>query len=298
MRLAIFYLAGMMLATGAAVGGERPSSCPNCAAWNARQQPFRVYGNTYYVGVKGLSSILITSKQGHVLIDGDLPESPPNIVASIRALGFRIEDVKLIVNSHVHFDHAGGIAELQRLSGATVAASPWSAKVMQEGRPGRGDPLYNTLAIASVSKVRVVQDGETLRAGEIALTAHFTPGHTPGGTSWTWRSCEENRCLDIVYADSLNAIAAKGFLFTHSPEYPNALGDFEESFATLSALPCDILLTPHPQFVDLLGRYERRERGVRPDPFVDPNACRRYVEWERGVLRERVAKEEAQNQHK
>jgi len=113
-----------ILALAATPGDEgRPTSCKDCAEWNTTQVPFRVYGNTYYVGVRGLSSILIASDQGHILIDGDLPESAPKIAASIRALGFRLEDVKLILNSHVHFDHAGGIAELQKLSSAPFHAS-------------------------------------------------------------------------------------------------------------------------------------------------------------------------------
>jgi metallo-beta-lactamase class B len=270
---------------------QQPPPCSHCAAWNQHQEPFRIYGNTYYVGVKGLSAILVTSKAGHVLIDGDLAESAPQIVASIRALGFRIEDVKLIVNSHVHFDHAGGIADLQRLSGAQVAASPWSAEVMKRGRVGQGDPQPDQRPIAPVSRVKVVRDLETLNLGPIALTAHFTPGHTPGGTSWTWQSCEKSRCLHIVYADSLNAVSSEGFSFIHSREYPGALGDFDKSFAALGALPCDILLTPHPEFVELLAKHDRLARGEQPNPFIDPGACARYIDWERGVLRERITSE-------
>ena len=135
-----------IFAVAATPGDEgRPASCRDCAAWNATQAPFRIYGNTYYVGVRGLSSILITSDRGHILIDGDLPESIPKIAASIRALGFRLEDVKLILNSHVHFDHAGGIAGLQELTGAEVAASAASAKVLRSGRSGRDDPQFGQL---------------------------------------------------------------------------------------------------------------------------------------------------------
>jgi metallo-beta-lactamase class B len=151
-----------------------------------------VYGNTYYVGTHGLGSVLITSPTGHVLIDGALPESVPQIIAHIRSLGFRLEDIKLIVNSHVHFDHAGGIAELQKLSGAWVAASPWTADVMKKGIVPRDDPQFGLIVpIARVSRVEILKDGETLKAGAVTVTAHFTPGHTPGGTSWTWSSCEE-----------------------------------------------------------------------------------------------------------
>src|SRR5688572_23418490 len=167
----------LMLATSAVLAAA-PSTCGPCAAWNVAQLPFRIFGNTYYVGVRGLSSILITSSEGHVLIDGGLAESVPTIAASIRALGFRIEDVKLILNSHAHFDHAGGIAELQRLSGAAVAASPWSARVLESGTSPRGDPQFGSLpTMPKIAKVRVIRDGEILRIGPLALTAHFTPGH-------------------------------------------------------------------------------------------------------------------------
>ncbi len=239
------------------------------------QAPFRVYGNTYYVGPHGLSSILITSEAGHVLIDGALPESVPQIVANIRALGFRIEDVKLIVNSHVHFDHAGGIAELQRLSGARVVASKWSAEVMTRGGVGRGDPQYGVLRpISPVAHVETLHDGESFHIGTLEVTAHLTSGHTPGGTSWTWKSCEGSRCLDMVFADSLTPVSADGFKFTQSREYPEALQDFEKSFAFFRTAPCDILLTTHPEVSELWKRLEERQRGVTPDPMIDRGACR------------------------
>jgi len=251
-----------------------------------------VYGNTYYVGVRGLSSILITSDRGHILIDGDLPESAPKIAASVRELGFRIEDVKLILNSHVHSDHAGGIAELQRLSGATIAASPSSAKVLREGHSGPDDPQFGSiLGIAPVVYVRVVKDAETLRVGPVELTAHWTPGHTPGGTTWTWKSCESARCLNMVYADSLRPISADGFLFTRNTTYPSVLKDFENSFSTLDALPCDILLTPHPEESDLWIRLKRRDHGGEADAFVDATACHRVADRSRRQLKARVAAE-------
>nr|AIA13525.1 SubclassB3_beta_lactamase [uncultured bacterium] len=143
LALATFLLVLAALASGQ--NGAPVSSCANCPEWNKPQKPFRVYGNTYYVGPHGLSSILITSRAGHILIDGALPESVPQVVANIRSLGFRVEDVKLVVNSHVHFDHGGGIAELQRLSGAEVAASPWSAEVLTKSGVGKGDPQFGSI---------------------------------------------------------------------------------------------------------------------------------------------------------
>src|SRR5215471_6723881 len=204
----------VVLTAGAAVQ-DRPSSCKECPAWNIAQPAFKIYGNTYYVGTHGLSSVLITSPAGHVLIDGALPESVPQIVGNILSLGFRMEDIKLIVNSHVHFDHAGGIAELQKLSGARVAASPWTANMMKKGIVPRDDPQFGlSIAIARVSQVTTVKDAEVLHAGSITITAHFTPGHTKGGTSWTWRSCENSQCLNLVYADSLTPVSSDDFLFT------------------------------------------------------------------------------------
>jgi metallo-beta-lactamase class B len=288
--LAAFLLVVASLASGQS--GPPASSCDNCPEWNKPQEPFRVYGNTYYVGPHGLTSILITSKAGHVLIDGALPESVQQIVANIRALGFRVEDVKLIVNSHVHFDHGGGISELQRLSGAKVAASPWSVEVLTKSGVGKGDPQFGSIApVALVPRADTLRDGQTLRVGDIKLTAHFTPGHTPGGTSWTWSSCESGRCLNLVYSDSMTPVSADGFRFSDSREYPNAVRDFEKSFAFLRTTPCDILLTSHPDASGLWQRLEGRKSGVRPDPLVSPNACKELAERAAEQLQRRLATE-------
>jgi metallo-beta-lactamase class B len=282
------------VALGAHAATPSASSCEECAEWNTSQQPFRVYGNTWYVGVHGLSSVLITSPQGHVLIDGDIPESAPKIAASIRALGFRMEDVKLILNTHVHFDHAGGIADLQRMSGATVAASPSTARVLKLGHSEPDDPQFGKLPpIKTVAKVRVIQDGETLHVGPLAVTAHFTPGHTRGGTSWTWQSCEHERCLNIAYVDSLTAVSADNFRFSSNTTYPEVRQDFEKSFATVSALPCDILLTPHPNASNLWARLEKRDKGGDANALVDPGACKRYAETARVSFQKRLASEAA-----
>jgi len=254
-----------------------------------------IFGNTYYVGPRGLSSILITSGAGHVLIDGALPESASQIAANIRTLGFRIEDVKLIVNSHVHFDHAGGIAELQRLSGARVAASKWSAAVMKKGGVAPDDPQFGVLLpIASVADVRTVKDGEVISVGPIALTAYFTPGHTPGGTSWTWQSCAGGRCLDMVYMDSTTAVSAPGFKYTNNTKYPNGIQDLEKGIDFLSNVKCGILLTAHPEAAGLWDRLEARERKVMPDPMVDTGACRELAGRAKELLRKRIADEAAQ----
>jgi metallo-beta-lactamase class B len=276
-----------------AAPAERPSTCKACEAWNREQAPFRLYGNSWYVGVKGLSAVLVTSPQGHVLIDGDLPESVPRIVANIAALGFRIEDVKVIVNSHAHFDHAGGIAELQQLSGADVVASAWGARALKAGRSLPEDPQVGFGAtLPKVARTRAMDDGETLKVGPITITAHATSGHTPGGMSWSWTSCDGERCLDLVYADSLNPVSTDDFRFSDTTTYPTVLADFERSFTTLSALRCDVLITAHPEVGDLWSRLARRDAGDA-DALIDTTACRRLVDASRAKLAARLEKERA-----
>lgn len=288
------------LAVAPALDAQRPDStgagytaaeCPSCAEWNAPTPPVRLFGNAYWVGTRGLGAVLLTSSAGHVLIDGGLPESAPRVLASIRALGFRVEDVKLIVNSHVHHDHAGGIAALARASSAMVAASPASAPVLRTGRARKDDPQYDiALAFPPVAAVKVIGDGDTLRVGPIAIVAHFTPGHTPGGTSWSWRSCEGARCLDFVYADSQTPVSADSFLFTRNTGYPSAIRDFEHGFTVLEQLSCDVLVTPHPGASRMWERLEARERG-NADALVDREACRKYSTAARQALARRVKAE-------
>ncbi len=284
----------LLAQSGSAIAAES-TACPACAEWNLPQEPFRIHGDSYYVGTQGLSSVLITSDDGHVLIDGGLPESAPLIAANIETLGFRIEDVKVILNSHAHFDHSGGIAALQRVSGATVAVSAWSAQAMRDGTTPLGDPQYGMgLSVEPASDIRIIDDEEQLTVGSISLTAYLTPGHTPGGTSWSWQSCEGGECLGIVYADSLSPVSADVFYFTRSEAYPNALADFEMSYERLENLPCDILVSPHPGFTGMFEALERRQTGADTDSFVDPEACKNYVGTMRDWLARRVVEENAQ----
>lgn len=255
-------------------------ACEQCADWNRPHAPFRIHGDTYYVGTDALSAILITSKRGHVLLDAALPQSVAQIEANIRGLGFRVEDVKLIVNSHAHFDHAGGIAALAQDSGADVAASARGAEALRAGMPSPDDPQAAfEQGFAAVPAARAVADGETLRVGSIALTAHATPGHTPGSTAWSWRSCVRGKCVDVVYADSLTAVSAPGF------RYAGAAGDaFRASIAKVETLPCDVVLSPHP------GATRIFERAAR-DALVDADGCKVYAKRALTGLDDRLARE-------
>ena len=252
---------------------DPPITCTDCADWNAPREPYRVFGNTYYVGVKGLSAVLITSPDGLILLDGALPQSAAVIDENIRKVGFRTADIRLILNSHAHYDHAGGIAALQRASGAVVAASPSGARALEQGGPTADDPQFALAGkFPAVAKVRVIKDGEVLRVGDLAVTAHFTPGHTPGATTWSWRSCEGSSCKDIVYADSLNAVSAPGFRFSGDQKHPGIVEAFRRSIAKVAALPCDVLLTVHPA-------------------FAEGQTCRTYAAGAAKRLDERIAQE-------
>jgi len=290
-RAALVFL---FLAPAAALAlgkGEPTPDCKDCGHWNVPQKPFRVYGNTYYVGTAELSSILITSDGGDILIDGDLNESAPQIADNIKALGFRLSDVKLILNSHAHYDHAGGIAQLQRMTGAAVKASPWSAKLFANGEPGKDDQQYGILQpIARIAHAGTLHDGETVHVGSLALTAHFTPGHTGGGTSWTWQSCEAGRCLNMAYVDSLSTAAAPGFRFS---DHQDLLRTFDKSFDAVAGLPCDILLTPHPDVSKTMDRFARREKG-EADAFVDSAAWHNVADSFRAGMQKRLAQEKAE----
>ncbi len=278
-RLFILLALFALPATPFAAGAE---PCAACAEWNAPQMPFRVFGNTYYVGPHGLAAILITSDTGHILIDGALPQSAALIADNIAALGFHLEDVKIILNTHAHYDHAGGIAELQQATGAVVRASLPSIAEMIGGAPTPDDPQATTAdRFPPIPRALPIKDGDAVMLGANKLTAHFTPGHTPGGTTWTWDACEGAVCRHMVYADSLTAISSPGFKFSADE---SRVAGFRRSIATVASLPCDILLTPHP---DASGLWPR----VAAKSFVDVNACRRYAEAASSGLDTRLASE-------
>ena len=276
-------LSGLALGVGLVFGTQLARAQPPQAAahavpreqWNAPQKPFRIYGNTWYVGPRGLSALVVDTGHGLALFDGDLPASAPLIEANLRALGFHVRDVKWILNSHAHPDNAGGIAALQRVSGAQVIASAEGARALALGGADPADPQYGmSSTYPPVRQVRPVRDGEILQLGEVAITVHDTPGHTPGSTSWTWRSCSEGRCLHMVYADSLTALEAPGFRYSDHPERVEA---FRRSIATVAALRCDILLTPHPDASGFWQKVARRTSDADSTPLVDPGACRAYA---------------------
>ena len=291
--ISLSFCVGAPLALGGELVPDPPIHCDACDGWNTPHAPFRVFGNTFYVGTAQLASILVVTDAGLVLLDGALPQSAPGIAANLATLGYKLDDVKLILNSHAHHDHAGGVAAVQRASGAVVAASPSSAEALRRGGPAPDDPQFGMPdhAFPPLPSVREIADGERLIVGSTAFTAHFTPGHTPGSTTWTWTACDARRCLAVVYADSLNAVSADGFRFSGGNGRPSLAESFRHSIDTVSRLPCDVLLAPHPGFVQLEQKFERSKRG-ESDAFVDSAACRNYAANALTRLEQRLREEQ------
>ncbi|HZU51742.1 MAG TPA: subclass B3 metallo-beta-lactamase [Sphingomicrobium sp.] len=245
--------------------------------------PVRIHGNTFLVGTCGISSILIVGDQGDILIDAGPQEAAPLIAANVEALGFHVQDIRYILNSHEHPDHIGGVAELQRMSRATLVTSARAARVFETGRANDDDPQAGTLkAVPTATVGRIIGDGEQLRLGNLMLTALATPGHTPGALSWRWVSCDGGVCRTIVYADSLSPVSAPNYRYSDHPAY---LAAYRASIAKISSSPCEILLTPHPEASDLPGRLALGE------PLFDPNACKNYAATLSRNLDDRLAKE-------
>jgi metallo-beta-lactamase class B len=275
----------------AAAASAESIECAPCEAWNKDQAPFQIFGNTYYVGTRGLSSVLITSPDGHVLIDGALPQSAPLISRHVEQLGFSMRDVRIILNSHVHFDHAGGIAELQRISGAKVIAGDLAANVLRSGKVDRSDPQSGHLPpYPGATNVEALGARKTIGVGDIEVHVIHTPGHTPGGTSWRWRSCEEQRCLDIVYGDSLNAVSDASFKYGGDERYPKAAADMLASIAAFEAAPCELLIAAHPEFTGLWSVFDEQGKGDRAR-LIDASSCKRYAAGARERFDKRLASE-------
>jgi metallo-beta-lactamase class B len=254
-------------------------------AWNKPAPPVRIHGNTYLVGTCGISSILIVGDRGNILIDGGTEEDADLIADNIRALGFKVEDIKYILMSHEHFDHAGGIAKLQRLSGATLVASAPAAKAFGSGTPTPDDPqsgINKPFPPASVG--RVIGDNGEVRLGNLMLTAMATPGHTPGALSWRWVSCDGGVCRTIVYADSLTPVSRDDYRFSDRAAYVAA---YRASIAKVAASPCEILLTPHP------SASAMPDRLAVGKPLFDADGCKAYAASRTKLLEDRLAKEAA-----
>ncbi|KAA9131662.1 subclass B3 metallo-beta-lactamase [Marinihelvus fidelis] len=267
-----------------ALAPDPDHDCRACEGWNEPIEPFRVHGNTWYVGTSGLAALLVTARNDDgsdalVLLDGGLTQSAPLIAENISSLGYRLGDVKVILNSHAHFDHAGGIAALQRASGANVVASHIAAESLRSGAVRPYDPQAGYApenGFPPIDDVHVVADGGTVRVGDLVLTHRWTPGHAPGSSSWFWQSCEAGECVNLVYADSLGPVSAEGFRFSAPVDEfggKTTADMLEASTRFLREFDCGVLVSPHPFYFDMTAKLEARANDPSVNPFLNPSEC-------------------------
>jgi metallo-beta-lactamase class B len=270
-RFRILFFLGLLLFASASNAALDPDS----AAMNQPVAPFKIIGNLYYVGASDITSYLIVTPQGSILLDGGFAETAPQIEANIRTLGFRPEDIKILLNSHAHFDHAGGLAALKRVSHAALDASAEDAALMARG--GKDDFFFGDRhPFEPVQTDRILKDGDQVELGGVTLTAHITAGHTKGCTSWSMRVEDGGRPYDVVFICSLSVLA--GYQLIDNPKYPHIAADYAHSFDVLKSLPCDVFLGAHGQFFGLQGKIARLKRHESGNPFVDPAGYRAYID--------------------
>lgn len=260
------------------------------ATWTRPVKPFHIVGNVYYVGTEGLAAYLITSGHRAVLLDGTLDKNAELIERNIERLGLRLKDVKIILNSHAHLDHAGAIARIRRDTGAQFYASAGDRWALEHGEHD-SDTDYPRGRFPPVPVDHVVRDGEVVALGGVRLTAMLTPGHTKGCTTWATRVKDAGRTLDVVFPCSLSVA---GNRLVGNRLYPGIVRDFEASFAKLEAVRADVVLTSHPEVADVLGRKKKVAAGD-PDAFIDPGLLPRIVtqskaDFEAGLAKAKVGK--------
>jgi metallo-beta-lactamase class B len=266
-------------------------SAQNPPEWMRPFPPHRIAGNLYYVGSQDLASYLITTPQGDILINSSLQSSVPLIRSSIEKLGFRFKDVKILLISHAHFDHCAGSALIKRLTGAKYMVMDGDVPVVESG--GRKDFQYGNSksSLYEPAKVdRVLHDGEQVRLGDTVLTAHLTPGHTKGCTTWTMKVRDRGKTYAVVIVGSPNV--NPGYRLVDHASYPGIAQDYTRTFRTLKELPCDIFLGAHGSYYGLEGKYARLQQSGT-NPFVDPDGYRQYVSEREDAFLAELKKQQA-----
>jgi metallo-beta-lactamase class B len=262
-------------------------------AWNAPFKPFQIIGNIHYVGVAGVSSFLITTPEGHILIDTGFELTVPRIKESVTKLGFRLEDVKIILSSHAHLDHVGGHALMKKLTGAKIMMSEADAALLANGGTTDFTPYStNMVSYAPARADRLLRDGDKVSLGATTLTCHLTPGHTKGCTTWTMDVTEKDKVYHVLFFGSTTVL--DGVALVNNPKYPNIAEDYLSTYQKLKALPCDVFLAPHAGFFGLKEKAERLERGEQPNPFVDSSAYHNFITDAEKDFREKLQREQKQ----
>ncbi len=259
------------------------SAISNCAQQNENDrkmnqpvEPFRIIGNIYYVGASDVTSYLITTPEGHILIDAGFEETVPQIKANVARLGFKLEDIKILLINHAHYDHCGGLSEIKNLTKAKLYASPPDAKVLEDG--GASDFRFGGDKNFSFAPVKVdahLIDGQEIKLGDTVLKTHFTFGHTKGATSWTMDVSDGGKKYKTAFVSSVSLL---DYALVNNSGYPRIAEDFAKTFKTLSEIKPDIFLSSHGQFFDLTEKAAKLRAGARTNPFIDPNGYQKFIE--------------------
>jgi len=266
------------------------AAVPSSPDWTEPFSPHRIVGNVYYVGTRGLASFLITTSKGHILINSDLESTVPMIRDNVEKLGFHFSDVRILLISHAHFDHAAGSAMIQKMTGAKYMVMDADVSVIESG--GKTDFQYGDvpeMQFPATKVDRVLYDGDEVKLGNAVLVAHLTPGHTRGCTTWTMRVVDGGKTYNVVIVGSPNVNA--GYKLVNNTAYPQIAKDYQAGFKVLKSLPCDIFLGAHGSYYDMESKFARLSKGGE-NPFVDPEGCRRYVEDREQAFRAELKKQE------
>jgi metallo-beta-lactamase class B len=266
-----------------------PQQDATSRSWNQPVPPFRILGNLYYVGANEITSFLIVTTAGDILLDGGFEETAPQIEANIRKLGFHLSEVKILLNSHAHLDHAGGLAELKRATGAALYASVADAPMLESG--GHGDFFFgDRLTFPPVKPDRLLRDGDAVRLGGMELTAHLTAGHTKGCTTWTATLEENGARYHAVFVCSTSVVS--GYRLVGNAAYPDIAEDYANTFRTLRSLPCDVFLGSHGSFFGLTEKREALAAGAPSNPFLNPGQYRTFLDRSEAAFREELRRQQ------
>lgn len=267
------------------------ATAQNSPEWTEPFPAFRIAGNLYYVGSKGLATYLIATPAGHILINSDLEANVPLIRASVEKLGFKFSDIKVLLISHAHWDHDAGSAMIKQATGAKYMVMDADVPVVESG--GKDDFQYgNSPAnLYPATKVdRVLHDGDEVKLGDAVLVAHLTPGHTKGCTTWTMKVKDNGHEYNVVIVGSPNV--NPGYKLVGNTRYPQIAADYERMFRVLKSLPCDVFLGAHGDYFGMSAKYARLQSGA-PAPFVDPEGCKTFVADKEREFRAELAKQRA-----
>jgi metallo-beta-lactamase class B len=292
-KLAIALVALFSLAGAAHAQTTKDLLAALLAKWNKPTEPFKMIGNVYYVGTDGLASYLITTPQGHILVDAVMPESTSQIKASIEKLGFKITDIKFVLNTHAHIDHTGGLAELKQASGGQMVAGEADKPLLEGGYyPGAED--NEALKFPPVKVDRTVREGDKVTVGDVTLIARETPGHSPGCTSWEFsvKDGDATRSALIFCSGTVALNRLVG-----SPTYSGIVADYKKTFARAKDMKVDVLLAPHPEMYKMAEKRAKLSEGG-PNPFVSPGEFNAYAATLEKAFEDALVKQTAAQEKK